>query len=139
MDKNNCFMKNLMLKICCAALLVAGLCGCEKIHFDQLTGTWTRVYPEGVMADGGTTWTFGPDNELIIHSYDVRTGDDDVHMTYYLNQEGATLTVEDSAAIGQTIYAIEECNKKTLRLRRSTQNILYSSTDVVLHFTRKRD
>jgi len=128
-----------MLKICCAALLVAGLCGCEKIHLDQLTGTWTRVYPEGVMADGGSTWTFGTDNELIIRTFDVMAGDDDVHMTYYLNWEGGTLTVEDPAAIGQTIYAIEECNKKTLRLRRSTQNILSSSTDVVLHFTRKRD
>ncbi len=139
MDKNNCFMKNLMLKICCAALLVAGLCGCEKVHLDLLTGTWTRVYPEGVVADGGTTWTFGPDNKLIIKSFDVVAGDNELQLTYYLNQEARSLTIEDPASFGQTIYAIEECYKQTLLLRRSTMSIGSGSDTEELHFTRKRD
>ena len=39
----------------CAALLVAGLCGCEKqlipeINLaDNLEGSWEKVYPEGVQ------------------------------------------------------------------------------------------
>ena len=37
----------------CAALLVAGLCGCEKMISeinlaDNLEGSWEKMYPEGV-------------------------------------------------------------------------------------------
>ena len=39
----------------CSALLVAGLCGCEKNLVpeidlaDNLEGSWEKVYPEGVQ------------------------------------------------------------------------------------------
>ena len=36
-------MKNLKTLIC-AALLVAGLCGCKKIDVNKLEGTWSEQY-----------------------------------------------------------------------------------------------
>ena len=48
----------------CAALLVAGLCGCEKqlipeINLaDNLEGSWEKVYPEGVQDAGLVIWDF---------------------------------------------------------------------------------
>ena len=42
-------MKILKIVIC-AALLVAGLCGCEKIDVNKLEGTWTER-PHG-LRDG---------------------------------------------------------------------------------------
>ena len=38
----------------CAALLVGGLCGCEKIDVNKLEGTWTEQYDPAVLAG----WTF---------------------------------------------------------------------------------
>ena len=44
--------------ILCAALLVAGLCGCEKIDVNKLEGTWTEQYDPTVFAmDGSVEYT----------------------------------------------------------------------------------
>ena len=40
--------------ILCAALLVAGLCGCEKIDVNKLEGTWTEQYDPTVFAMDGS-------------------------------------------------------------------------------------
>ena len=43
----------------CAALLVAGLSGCEKIDVNKLEGTWTEQYDPTVFAmDGSVEYTF---------------------------------------------------------------------------------
>ena len=50
--------------VICAALLVAGLCGCEKNLIpeidlaDNLEGSWEKVYPEGVQDAGLVIWDF---------------------------------------------------------------------------------
>ena len=52
----------------CAALLVAGLCGCEKNLIPEidlannLEGSWEKVYPEGVQDAGLVIWTFSAGN-----------------------------------------------------------------------------
>ena len=42
-------MKILRTSIC-AALLVAGLCACEKIDVNKLEGTWSEQYDPTVFA-----------------------------------------------------------------------------------------
>ena len=52
-------MKRILNFAFCAALLVAGLCGCEKIDVNKLEGTWTEQYDPMVFAmDGSVTYTF---------------------------------------------------------------------------------
>ena len=49
----------IMKTMICAALLVAGLCGCEKIDVNKLEGTWSEQYDPTVFAmDGSVTYTF---------------------------------------------------------------------------------
>ena len=49
--------------VICAALLVAGLSGCEKIDVNKLEGTWTEQYDPTVFAmDGAVTFTFNGNN-----------------------------------------------------------------------------
>ena len=52
-------MRRLMILLV-PVLLVAGLCGCAKVNVvdpDRLTGTWCKVYPEGVAKT--TSWRSG--------------------------------------------------------------------------------
>lgn len=76
--------------ILCAALLVAGLCGCEKddvVRTDLLEGVWDKVYPEGVATEGFVRWTFQKGDDPSIYGNlnvtvsDVFTGD---HTENYL-------------------------------------------------------
>ena len=47
----------------CAALLVAGLSGCEKIDVNKLEGTWSEQYDPTVFAmDGSVEYTFDGNN-----------------------------------------------------------------------------
>ena len=39
-----------MKSIICTALLLAGLCGCEKIDINRLEGTWSEQYDPAVFA-----------------------------------------------------------------------------------------
>ena len=60
-------MKILKIVIC-AALLVAGLSGCEKLVpeidlANNLEGSWEKVYPEGVQDAGLVIWTFSSINK----------------------------------------------------------------------------
>ena len=71
----------------CAALLAAGLCGCDKqlipeINLaDNLEGSWEKVYPEGVQDAGLVIWDFKAGDAdpqtwiLSIYVSDVFTGD----------------------------------------------------------------
>ena len=64
--------------IICAALLVAGLCGCEKddvVRTDLLEGVWDKVYPEGVATDGFVRWTFQKGDTSFYGYLDVMVSD----------------------------------------------------------------
>ena len=74
--------------VICAALLVAGLSGCEKqlipeINLtDNLEGSWEKVYPEGVQDAALVIWTFSSINKesqspfiLTIYVSDVFPGE----------------------------------------------------------------
>ena len=92
-------MKILKIVIC-AALLVAGQCGCEKnlipeINLaDNLEGSWEKVYPEGVQDAGLVIWDFKAGDAdpqtwiLSIYVSDVFTGDSEEKYIYQQHQNG---------------------------------------------------
>ena len=92
-------MKILKIVIC-AALLVAGLCGCEKNLFPEidlannLEGSWEKVYPEGLQDAGLVIWDFKAGDAdpqtwiLSIYVSDVFTGDSEAKYIYAQHQNG---------------------------------------------------
>ena len=86
--------------VICAVLLVAGLCGCEKMIpeinlTENLEGSWEKVYPSGVQDAGQVIWTFSSINKesqspfiLTIHVSDVFSGDSEVKYIYQQHQNG---------------------------------------------------
>ena len=65
-----------IFKYAAAALLVAGLCGCEKIDVNKLEGTWSEEYDPSVFAmDGSVTYTFQGNNHYQLNVYDVLSGE----------------------------------------------------------------
>ena len=65
-----------MKTMICAALLVAGLCACEKIDVNKLEGTWTEQYDPAVFAmDGSVEYTFDGNGRYQLHVYDALSGE----------------------------------------------------------------
>ena len=63
---------NILKTLICAALLVAGLSGCEKIDVNKLEGTWSEQYDPTVFAmDGSVEYTFDGNNGYQLHVYDA--------------------------------------------------------------------
>ena len=83
--------------ILCAALLVAGLCGCEKIDVNKLEGTWTEQYDPTVFAmDGSVEYTFDGNNGYQLHVYDALSGESHDYSGHYaidlINKGTITIT-----------------------------------------------
>ena len=84
----------------CAALLVAGLCGCEKlfpeINRDNLEGSWQKEYEKGVQDAGLVIWDFSEESVpkyevgkvLTIYVSDVFAGDSEAKYIYVWHQNG---------------------------------------------------
>ena len=94
-------MMKILKTVLCAALLVTGLCGCEKqlipeINLaDNLEGSWLKVHPEGVQDAGQVIWTFSTINKesqdpyiLTIYVSDVFSGDSEAKYIYQRHQNG---------------------------------------------------
>lgn len=68
-------MKSILKIAIYAALLAAGLCGCEKIDANKLEGTWSEQYDPNVFAmDGSVEYTFDGNNKYQLHTYDALSG-----------------------------------------------------------------
>lgn len=117
-------MKRLM-SLLASVLLVAGLCGCEKVNVvdpECLTGTWSKVYPEGVVTEGGVSWTFGEDGVLQVRVYDVFAGDYRTEYMYRVGSDGRTLRIWEPMLGGDPAWAeyrLERCDDTTLVLVRT--------------------
>ena len=74
-------MMRKILSFVCAALLVAGLCGCEKIDVNKidvnkLEGTWSEQYDPNIFAmDGSVEYTFDGNGHYQMHVYDALSGE----------------------------------------------------------------
>ena len=65
-----------ILTFVCVALLMAGLCGCEKPDMSKLEGTWSEQYAPSVFAmDGSVEYTFDGSNNYQLHTYDALGGE----------------------------------------------------------------
>ena len=69
-------MMKILRTLICAALLVVGLCGCEKIDVNKLEGTWYEQYDPNVFAmDGSVEYTFDGNGHYQMHVYDALSGE----------------------------------------------------------------
>ena len=97
---------NILKTVICAALLVAGLSGCEKIDVNKLEGTWTEQYDPTVFAmDGSVTFTFDGNNGYQLHVYDALSGESHDYSGHYaidLINKG-TITINPSMSNKGTI------------------------------------
>ena len=60
----------------CLALLLTGICSCEKIDMNKLEGTWSEQYDPTVFAmDGSVTYTFDGNNNYQLHVYNALGGE----------------------------------------------------------------
>ena len=143
----------LLRSVLCVALLVAGLCGCEKVVTEidlagNLEGSWEKVNPEGVQDAGLVIWKFTPGNAdphswvLSIHVSDVFTGDSEAEYIYaqhqngypgvgcstpelYLYEPDHDFMQEDRGAAYTPAarYYVKECSKDKLVLQREEVNV----------------
>ena len=96
--KKKTMMKILRVLIC-AALLVAGLSGCEKIDVNKLEGTWSEQYDPTVFAmDGAVTFTFDGNNGYQLHVYDALSGESHDYRGHYAIDliDKGTITINPS-------------------------------------------
>ena len=93
-NKKTKAMKILKIVIC-AALLVAGLSGCEKIDVNKLEGTWSEQYDPTVFAmDGSVTYTFDGNGHYQRHVYVLGVGSHDYSGTYAIDLiDKGTITI----------------------------------------------
>ena len=93
-NKKTKVMKILRTMIC-AALLVAGLSGCEKIDVNKLEGTWSEQYDPTVFAmDGSVTYTFDGNGHYQRHVYVLGVGSHDYSGTYAIDLiDKGTITI----------------------------------------------
>ena len=82
-------MKGILRITIYAALLMTGLCGCEKININRLEGTWAEQYDPAVFAmDGSLKISFDGNGRYQIHTYDALSGESkDLSGGYILNDE----------------------------------------------------
>ena len=82
-------MKSILRLSICAVLLMAGLCGCEKINLDRLEGTWSEQYDPTVFAmDGSLNITLDGNGKYQVQTYDAQSGKSDAFSgVYILNDE----------------------------------------------------
>ena len=85
----------IMKTMICAALLVAGLCACEKIDVNKLEGTWSEQYDPTVFAmDGSVTYTFDGNGHYQRHVYVLGVGSHDYSGTYAIDLiDKGTITI----------------------------------------------
>ena len=101
----------------CAALLVAGLCGCEKIDVNKLEGTWSEQYDPTVFAmDGSVTYTFDGNNGYQLHVYDALSGESHDYSGHYaidlINKGTITINPEMSDFSNVTYKLVKLTSKE---------------------------
>ncbi|MBR1705343.1 MAG: hypothetical protein IJ721_00975 [Bacteroidales bacterium] len=146
-------MKRVLKFAISVALLVAGLCGCEKLipEIDlagNLEGDWERVNPDGIQDAGLVIWRFTAGNEdphswvLSIYVSDVFAGDSEAKYIYqkhqngypgvgsstpelYLYESDHDFMQEDGKAscTPAARYYVKECTKDKLVLQRIEVNV----------------
>ena len=104
-----------ILTFVCVALLMAGLCGCEKPDMSKLEGTWSEQYAPSVFAmDVSVEYTFDGNNNYQLHTYDALGGEShDYSGRYAIDLINAVCKNFDLAdKIMSVVYVKKDSSKK---------------------------
>ena len=106
----------------CAALLVAGLSGCEKFDVNKLEGTWYEQYDATVFAmDGSVTYTFDGNNHYQMHVYNALGGEShDYSGTYAIDLiDKGTITINPAMSdFSNVTYKLVKLTSKEMEWQR---------------------
>lgn len=109
----------------------------EPLAFNNIVGSWTKQYPEGVQTEGFIEWTFFNTGELNIRVYDVFAGDSSTEYEYDLSEENKSITISGNITNSEgelvhdkfAVYDIIKLTKKELRIKQSWVNTTYDNLE----------
>lgn len=109
----------------------------EPVVLDNIVGTWTKQYPEGLQTEGFIEWSFNTSGELDIIVYDVMAGDSSTKYDYVLSEENKSMTIsgyitnsEDELVHDKfAVYDVVKLTKKELRIKQSWFNTSYDNLE----------
>lgn len=109
----------------------------EPVVLDNIVGTWTKQYPEGLQTEGFIEWSFNTSGELAIRVYDVMAGDSSTKYDYVLSEENKSMTIsgyitnsEDELVHDKfAVYDVVKLTKKELRIKQSWVNTDYDNLE----------
>ena len=133
-------MKKLKTVIC-AALLVAGLSGCEKIDVNKLEGTWSEQYDPTVFAmDGSVEYTFDGNGHYQLHVYVLGEGSHDYSGMYAIDLiDKGTITINPAMSdYSNVTYKLVKLTSKEMEWQKegTTYSVGTWGSDY-RHFVRK--
>ena len=111
--------------------------GNEPVVPNNIVGTWTKQYPEGLQTEGFIEWSFQTTGELYIKVYDVFAGDSSTKYDYVLSEENKSITISGhiTNAEGElvrdkfAVYDVIKLTKKELRIEQSWVNTTYDNLE----------
>lgn len=134
-------MNKLLITLLFFASLFMSACGNdnEPVVLDNIVGTWTKQYPEGLQTEGFIEWSFNTSGELDIRVYDVMAGDSSTQYDYVLSEENKSMTIsgyitnsEDELVHDKfAVYDVVKLTKKELRIKQSWVNTDYDNLEPV--------
>ena len=132
-----------ILSFVCAALLVVGLCGCEKIDVNKLEGTWSEQYDPTVFAmDGSVTFTFDGSNHYQMHVYDALSGESHDYSGSYaidlINKGTITLNPQMSDFSNVTYKLVKLTSKEMEWQKEGTTYSVGTWGSYYRHFVREK-
>lgn len=134
-------MNKLLITLLFFASLFMSACGNdnEPVVLDNIVGTWTKQYPEGLQTEGFIEWSFNTSGVLDIRVYDVMAGDSSTQYDYVLSEENKSMTIsgyitnsEDELVHDKfAVYDVVKLTKKELRIKQSWVNTDYDNLEPV--------
>lgn len=109
----------------------------EPVVLDNIVGTWTKQYSEGLQTEGFIEWSFNTSGELDIRVNDVMAGDSSTKYDYVLSEENKSMTIsgyitnsEDELVHDKfAVYDVVKLTKKELRIKQSWVNTDYDNLE----------
>lgn len=109
----------------------------EPVVLDNIVGTWTKQYPEGLQTEGFIEWIFNPSGELDIRVHDVMAGDTSTKYDYALSEENKSITISGNIKNSEgklvydkfAVYSVVKLTKKELRISQSWVNTDYDNLE----------
>ena len=109
----------------------------EPVVLDNIVGTWTKQYPEGLQTEGFIEWSFKTSGELDIRVYDVMAGDSSTKYDYVLSEENKSMTISGYITNSKgeivhdkfVVYDVVKLTQKELRIKQSWVNKDYDNLE----------